>query len=187
MARLLDFGALFWLYGILRERSEIPARRGAMLSFNVIVVPTDFSDFSMRALDYALGLAEKYDAKVEVLYVAEQTLQVSDMAWVGVDDRSIKDEHAEEARRQLEQLVAEKVPDDLPAAAEVRTGDAVDEIIGFAEERGADLIVMATHGRTGLSHMLMGSTAERVIRKASCPVLTLKQPMQVPGAPEDRS
>jgi nucleotide-binding universal stress UspA family protein len=67
----------------------------------------------------------------------------------------------------------------------VRSGDSVEEIIQFAEESGADLIVMATHGRGGLSHILMGSTAEQVIRKAPCPVLTLKLPMQVTTLSED--
>jgi nucleotide-binding universal stress UspA family protein len=58
-----------------------------MLTFNVIVVPTDFSDHSFRALAYAIGLAEKYEASIKVLYVNEPALQVSDMAWVGVDER----------------------------------------------------------------------------------------------------
>ena len=150
-----------------------------MLSLNVIVVPTDFSDFSLRALAYAIGLAAKYGSSMNVLYIAEPALQVSDMAWVGVSNQSLKNDHAEEAQRQLEQIVREQIPADVQASAEVRTGDAVEEIIRFAESKGADLIVMATHGRSGISHMLMGSTAEQVIRKASCPVLTLKHPMQV--------
>jgi len=156
-----------------------------MLSFNVILVPTDFSDHSLRALSYAIGLAEKYGAEIKILYVNEPALQVSDMAWVGVDERSLKNEHVKEARRNLERIVREKIPSDLPSAAEVRNGDAVDEIIQFADDVNADVIVMATHGRSGLSHILMGSTAEQVIRKASCPVLTLKHPMQVTSRPED--
>lgn len=156
-----------------------------MLSFNVILVPTDFSDHSLRALSYAIGLAEKYGADIKILYVNEPALQVSDMAWVGVDERSLKNEHVKEARQNLERIVREKIPPDLPSAAEVRNGDAVDEIIRFADDINADVIVMATHGRSGLSHMLMGSTAEQVIRKASCPVLTLKHPMQVTSRPED--
>jgi len=156
-----------------------------MLAFNVIVVPTDFSDHSFRALSYAIGLAEKYEATVKLLYVNEPALQVSDMAWVGVDERSLKDEHVKEARQNMGRIIREQIPEDLTAEAEVRSGDAVDEIIGYAEEVNADLIVMATHGRGGLAHMLMGSTAEQVIRKSSCPVLTLKHPMQVTSLPED--
>jgi nucleotide-binding universal stress UspA family protein len=156
-----------------------------MLSFNVIVVPTDFSDHSLRALAYAIGLAEKYGASVNIVYVKEPSLQVSDMAWVGVDERSLKDEHVKEAQQNMERIVKEQIPPGLSADPEVRIGDAVEEIIRYADDVNADLIVMATHGRSGLSHILMGSTAEQVIRKASCPVLTLKHPMQVTSLPED--
>ncbi len=156
-----------------------------MLSFRTIVVPTDFSDHSLRALSYALGLAGKYDADVKILFVNEPGLQVSDMAWVGVDERSLKDEHVKEARASLDKIVREQIPPDMAVEAIIRSGDAVEEIIAYADEINADLIVMATHGRTGLSHMLMGSTAEQVIRRASCPVLTLKHPMHVTSHLED--
>jgi nucleotide-binding universal stress UspA family protein len=157
------------------------------MSFSVIVVPTDFSDHSLRALPYALGLAEKYDAEVKILYVNEPALQVSDMAWVGVDDRALKDEHVSEARQNMERIMRDQIPPEITVQTEVRSGDAVEEIIRFAGDAGADLIVMATHGRSGLSHILMGSTAEQVIRKASCPVLTLKHPMQVTSHTQDGS
>jgi len=155
------------------------------LSFRVIVVPTDFSDHSLRALPYALGLAGKYGAEIKILYVNEPALQVSDMAWVGVDDRALKDEHVSDAHKNMDRIARDQIPPEVSAEAVVRSGDSVEEIIQFAEEAGADLIVMATHGRGGLSHILMGSTAEQVIRKAPCPVLTLKLPMQVTSLPED--
>ena len=155
------------------------------MSFRVIVVPIDFSDHSLRALPYALGLAEKYSAEIKILYVNEPALQVSDMAWVGVDDRALKDEHVSDAHKNMDRIVREQIPPEVSAEAVVRNGDSVEEIIQFAEEESADLIVMATHGRGGLSHILMGSTAEQVIRKAPCPVLTLKLPMQISSLPED--
>lgn len=150
-----------------------------MLSFKIIVVPTDFSDHSLRAIPYAVDLAARYNARLKVIFVNEPSLQVSDVAWVGVDERTLDSDHVREARRHLEKLVLEQVPTDVPTDAEILSGNAVDEIIGFAREVNADLIVMATHGRGGVSHMLMGSTAEHVVRKAPCPVLTLKQPMTV--------
>jgi nucleotide-binding universal stress UspA family protein len=150
-----------------------------VLSFRIIVVPTDFSDHSMRALPYAVDLAAKYDARLKVVFVNEPSLQVSDVAWVGVDERTVNEDHVREARRHLEKVVLEQVPTDVPADAEILTGNAVEEIIRYALDVNADLIVMATHGRSGMSHMLMGSTAEHVVRKAPCPVLTLKQPMIV--------
>jgi nucleotide-binding universal stress UspA family protein len=143
------------------------------------VVPTDFSDYSMRALPYAVDLASKYNARLKVVFVNEPSLHVSDVAWVGVDERTVSDDHAREARRHLEKLVLEFVPTDVPADAEILSGNAVDEIIRYSSDVNADLIIMATHGRSGVSHMLMGSTAEQVVRKAPCPVLTLKQPMTI--------
>jgi nucleotide-binding universal stress UspA family protein len=143
------------------------------------VVPTDFSDYSMRALPYAVDLASRYNARLKVVFVNEPSLHVSDVAWVGVDERTVSDDHAREARRHLEKLVLEFVPADVPADAEILSGNAVDEIIRFSSDVNADLIIMATHGRSGVSHMLMGSTAEQVVRKAPCPVLTLKQPMTI--------
>jgi nucleotide-binding universal stress UspA family protein len=148
-----------------------------VLSFKIIVVPTDFSDYSLRALPYAIDLAARYSARLKIVFVNEPSLQVSDVAWVGVDERAMNTDHVREARRHLEKMVLDKVPSDVPADAEILSGNAVDEIIRYSGDVNADLIVMATHGRGGVSHMLMGSTAEQVVRKAPCPVLTLKQPM----------
>jgi nucleotide-binding universal stress UspA family protein len=150
-----------------------------VLSFRIIVVPTDFSDYSLRALPYAVDLASRYDARLKVVFVNEPSLHVSDVAWVGVDERTVNDDHAREARRHLEKIVLDQVPSDVPVDAEILSGNAVDEIIRYSSDVNADLIIMATHGRSGFSHMLMGSTAEHVVRKAHCPVLTLKQPMTV--------
>jgi nucleotide-binding universal stress UspA family protein len=156
-----------------------------VLAFKVIVVPTDFSDYSLRALAYANGLAEKYGAGIKLVYVNEPALQVSDVAWTGVNERTLKDQHLHEAQRNLQEIVTEQIPSDIPSEAVVLNGEAVDEIIHYANDVRADLIVMATHGRGKISHLLMGSTAEHVIRKASCPVLTLKQPMQVSPKPKN--
>jgi len=150
-----------------------------MLAFKVIVVPTDFSDHSLRAIPYAVSLAEKFNARLKVVFVSEPALQVADVAWVGIDERSMSQEHLEEARRNLERIALEQVPTDVQVDAEVLSGDAVEAVIAYARDVNADLVVMATHGRSGLSHMLMGSVAEQIVRKAPCPVLTLKQPMPV--------
>ena len=150
-----------------------------MLSFKTIVVPTDFSDYSLRALAYAIGLAEMYEVKVKLVYVNEPALHVSDIAWVGIDERARNASQLKKAQENLDKIVSEQIPAGVSSEAVVLSGDAVDEIIRYADEVEAGLIVMATHGRTGISHILMGSTAEHVVRRATCPVLTLKQPMQV--------
>lgn len=148
-----------------------------MVSLNVIVVPTDFSERSLVALDYAVGLADKYDARLKVIFVNEPGLSISDMAWVGVDERAMDEKHLQQSRRHIEEIVLKRIPVDVPADAEIIHGEAVTKIIEYAEDVNADLIVMATHGRTGVSKVLLGSVAEQVVRKAPCPVLTLKQPM----------
>jgi nucleotide-binding universal stress UspA family protein len=147
-----------------------------MLSINVIVVPTDFSNHSLAAIDYAVGMAEAYDAKLKVVFVNEPGLEISDMAWVGVDERAMSEKQLTDARRSIEETVLDRIPVDVSVDAEILHGNAVKKIIEYASDVNADLIVMATHGRTGVSHALLGSVAEQVVRKASCPVLTLKNP-----------
>jgi nucleotide-binding universal stress UspA family protein len=150
-----------------------------MLNFNVIVMTTDLSDYSLRALPYAVGLAERFDAKLKILCINEPSLPVADAAWGGFDVRSTDNALITEAKQTLDQIVREQIPRDVPVDAMVVTGNAVDAIIDYARDQNADLLVMCTHGRTGLSHVLMGSTAEAVVRRAPCPVLTLRQPMPV--------
>jgi nucleotide-binding universal stress UspA family protein len=150
-----------------------------MLNFNVIVVTTDLSDYSLRALPYAIGLAERFDAHLKILCINEPAIPISDVTWAGVDVHATDDSLLAEARRTLERIVREQVPKGVDVEATVMTGNAVEGIIEFAREQNADLLVMCTHGRTGLSHVLMGSTAEAVVRRAPCPVLTLRQPMTV--------
>lgn len=150
-----------------------------MLNFNVIVMTTDLSDYSLRALPYAVGLAERFDAKLKILCINEPSLPVADAAWGGFDVRSTDNALLAEAKQTLDQIVREQIPRGVPVDATVVTGNAVDAIIDYARDQNADLLVMCTHGRTGLSHVLMGSTAEAVVRRAPCPVLTLRQPMPV--------
>ena len=150
-----------------------------MLNFNVIVVTTDLSDYSLRALPYAVGLAERFDARLKILCINEPAIPISDMTWAGVDVHATDEALLKEARHTLDRIIREQVPNGVDVEATVVTGNAVDGIIRFAREQNADLLVMCPHGRTGLSHVLMGSTAEAVVRQAPCPVLTLRQPMTV--------
>jgi len=150
-----------------------------MLNFNLIVVTTDLSDYSLRALPYAVGLAERFDSKLKVLYVNEPNIPIADAAWAGFDVRATDHTMMDEARKAVDRIIREKIPAGVTADATILTGNAVDAIVDFARDQNADLLVMCTHGRTGLSHVLMGSTAEAIVRRAPCPVLTLRQPMPV--------
>ena len=157
-----------------------------MLNFNVIVVTTDLSDYSLRALPYAIGLAQRFDAHLKILCINEPSVPISDVTWAAVDVHGTDDALLAEARRALDKIVREQVPADLDVETSVTTGNAVEGIIEYAREQNADLLVMCTHGRTGLSHVLMGSTAEAVVRRAPCPVLTLRQPMPVAASKHGR-
>jgi len=133
-----------------------------------VVVPVDFSDESFVALDTALELAAP--ASVHIVYV----LPVLDPAepgviWTTVDNSS-RTRHAEDAMR--ERLADEK---HQGVSIEVRFGDPGSEIAHFAQEKNAELIVLPSHGRTGLSRLLIGSVAEKVVRLAHCPVLVLRK------------
>jgi nucleotide-binding universal stress UspA family protein len=150
-----------------------------MLNFNVIVVPTDLSDYSLRALPYAIGLAERFDARLKILCINEPAVPISDVTWAGIDVHATDDALLAEARKALDKIIREQIPSGLDVEASVFTGNAVEGIVQYARDQNADLLVMCTHGRTGLSHVLMGSTAEAVVRQAPCPVLTLRQPMTV--------
>jgi nucleotide-binding universal stress UspA family protein len=152
-----------------------------MLNFNVIIVTTDLSEYSLRALPYAVGLAERFKAKLKVVCVNEPALQVSDVAFVGVDPLISQREHGGAIRDELAKVVS-GLPKTLDVEAKVLDGPAVDQVVKYASDINADLIVSCTHGRTGLSHVLMGSTAEALVRRSPCPVLTLKQPMPVAAA-----
>ena len=150
-----------------------------MLSFNLILVPTDFSEQSLRALDYAIGLAERFSSGLRLVHVREPAPRISDMAWDGMDLTERDREALDKVKKSLQEIARERVPRCVRMDTEAINGQPVREIIKCAQREGANLIVMATHGRTGLKHVLMGSTTEAVIRRAPCPVLTLKQPMTV--------
>jgi universal stress protein A len=137
-----------------------------------ILVPLDFSDPSRAALRYARSLAEKFDGKL-VLFYALEPVATPDFAYHPL--MMEPKEAAMSAEVQLEKMcVQERVPESLIAETIVRSGTAHAEITGMAQKLGADLIVIATHGNTGLKHVLLGSTAERVVRHAHCPVLVVR-------------
>jgi len=137
-----------------------------MLDIKNILVPIDFSDSSRRSLDYALELAKLCRAKLMLLHVVDYppSFDLPDL------DKGVR-----ETRKQyLEQLQAQVISDTVPSSIIIREGTPFLEIVRAARDHQADLIVIATHGHTGIKHLLIGSTAERVVRKSSCPVLTYR-------------
>jgi nucleotide-binding universal stress UspA family protein len=151
------------------------------MTINRILVPTDFSADANAALTYALGLARKFDAPVHLLHVVEDPLaagvwssEIYTAEIAGLQVNLVRD--AEERLRRT-------VPDDAGiVTTEVRTGHAAKQITEAARDTKSDLIVMGTRGRTGVAHVIMGSVAERVVRLAPCPVLTLRAEALQPAA-----
>lgn len=152
-----------------------------MKLFSKILVPTDFSSHSTAAVRYAAALAQTFDASVCLVHVYDLLPYALPEGMPAVDAVQVTQLHdafqkqLDGARRSASDAGAKNTETLL------LQGSASAEIVRVAEEQGFDLIVMGTHGRTGLAHMLLGSVAEKVIRRAPCPVLTvpLKEPYRV--------
>jgi nucleotide-binding universal stress UspA family protein len=161
----------------MKTQPRTPSKRAASRSssgrglprLKTILVPVDFSDSGKPALSYAASLARQSGASLRLLHVLEfphfrpdfphQTMDVSDWR-----ERVNRDFGALQTSRFL----------GIRTTSEIREGLPFQAIVDAARDIGADLIVMATHGRTGLQHVLLGSTAERVVRHAECPVLVIR-------------
>lgn len=144
-----------------------------------ILVPTDFSETANRALDYAVALAAKLDARIHVLHVIE--IPVLGVPELGVALASTTiDSVVREGQAELDRAVEERRNQANFGEVVLRTGDTRDTIRHVAEEVHADLIVMGTHGRRGVSRALLGSIAEMTVRTAPCPVLTVRAKAAMP-------
>lgn len=138
-------------------------------------VTTDFSETSLEAFDTALSIARRFQAKILVLYVDEDRLPPFMGDFSGVHVQEILASHQKRAGEELRKLVAQRLAGLVEVEELVVPGIPHREIVRLVEERNVDLIVMATHGRGFIAHTLFGSTAERVVRRASCPVLTVRR------------
>lgn len=142
-----------------------------LLKIQNILVPMDFSISSEKALTYATGFAEQFGAKITLLHVLEPVLFASDFGYIASDDVNWD----KRAKERLDLLASRTVVSGLLNMSFVRRGAPFDEISTAARELGTDLIIISTHGYTGLQHILLGSTAERVVRHAPCPVLVVRE------------
>lgn len=140
-----------------------------------ILVPTDFSQHAEGALDFALDLARRFGAELQLLHVYDYPTYLLPEGGLMPGADLLGDIQGETERRfkQLEIRLAGSL---VPMRTVSRQGVPLVEILRYAREIQADLIVMGTHGRTGIKHFLIGSVAEKVVRKAPCPVLTVRPP-----------
>ncbi len=141
-----------------------------------ILFPTDFSTHADHAWTYALTFAREFSAELLVLHVLAPPPRIREAYGGHLDPEKVLDVVRAEAGAALGRHVEDAKNRGLECRAEIRVGVDFHEIIEVARFAEADLIVMATHGRTGLAHALLGSVTEKVVRKASCPVLTVKHP-----------
>jgi nucleotide-binding universal stress UspA family protein len=173
---LLDLQSSEWLFLVISSQRITPALLSLIapketpMTAQHILVPTDFSEYADYALDYAIELAKTLQARLTILYVfhlsslalGEAPPAVLDDTWQAMETH---------AQQQTQKALARVLKAGLQGDSVIMEGTPFQTIIDTAKDKGADLIVMGTHGRTGLTHALMGSMAEKVVRLAPCPVL----------------
>lgn len=147
-----------------------------MKDFKTILFANDFSETSEEVFDYALNMARKFDAKLLIVHVINEPVDLRGFYVPHISFENLEKEIAEGAEKMMEKFCRTKVKDFANFETFILTGIPYEEIMKKADEAQASLIVMGTHGRRGLDHMLFGSTAERVVRGAGCPVLTVRLP-----------
>jgi nucleotide-binding universal stress UspA family protein len=143
-----------------------------------VLVPIDFSDYSKSALKYAVSFIKHFEAQLFLVYVVEPVIYPPDFSMGQIAIPSVDLEMDKRAIEELNKLSEREIPAEIKVKSIVKTGKPFIEIIETASEENVDLIIIATHGHTGMEHILFGSTAEKVIRKAPCPVLTLREPIK---------
>ena len=151
------------------------ANRASLAPFRLkrILVPIDFSDCAKKALRYAIPLAKEHEAAITLLYVVPPDYAVGEYG--GIAYAALHDDACAAGERELAALAVEEVRREVPADTLVRSGSPAFAIIEAAKELPADIIVISTHGRTGLKHMLLGSVTEHVVCRGPCPVLVVRE------------
>lgn len=145
-----------------------------MYTIRKILAPTDFSDHACRAFGYARTFAERWNAELHLLNVVEPAVFPTEAGLTPIGMMQLSEEMETSAHKNIADLAASDALAGLNVKTAVVYGRASSTIIDYASAQDIDLIIIATHGRTGLEHLIFGSTAERVVREAPCPVLTVR-------------
>lgn len=171
----LDIDALNPPWSVLSSALYSDEEKSEMEAIKRILVPTDFSGYSNEAFKYAASLARKYNAEIHILHVIP-TKDLEEMPTYPPNfplDQFLRDQERL-AKEKFQEFVPTEERIGLDIHEMVVEGKPFVEIVREARNMDADLIVMSTHGRSGLAHVLIGSVAEKVVRKSHCPVLTIK-------------
>jgi nucleotide-binding universal stress UspA family protein len=142
--------------------------------FNTILFATDFSESSEHAFKYALSLARKFESRLAIIHVINEPVDLRGFYVPHISFDKLEEEIEQGALKMMEKFCNANADATVKCESFVVPGIPYDEIIKKAQELGADLIVVGTHGRTGLDHVLFGSTAEKVVRKSPVPVMTIR-------------
>lgn len=138
-----------------------------------ILVPVDFSNPSQIAIRYARPFAEQFGAALTLLHVIEPVMYPVEFGYMPIEPQEAEEQRIAEIQRRLKQL-GKELGATVPVQSLVRVGRAWKEVVDTAKAQETDLIVVATHGYTGLQHALLGSVAEKIVRHAPCPVLVVR-------------
>jgi nucleotide-binding universal stress UspA family protein len=147
-----------------------------------ILAPVDFSDVSNQALEAAAGLAKQLGSKLVVLHAVEPVYFAGTMFGPEINVPQLVEEQRRAAASAIEDILNRLERREIDATGLVQTGVPHEVILRIADEKKCDLIVVGTHGRSGVSHFLLGSVAEKVVRAAKCPVMTLRGSESKPKA-----
>ena len=165
---------------LLARPARVGAAKPRRLKLQRILVAVDFSEQSRCALEYAVTLAAHFDASLALVHVVEPVFGPPDVAMISMAGALSEERLMDQATAELRELRARMSGDCHVVETTVRSGIAFFEITQAAKLLGADLIVIGTHGYTGIKRTLLGSTAEKVVRHAPCPVLVIRgQPLEV--------
>ena len=156
-----------------REREFVSTRKGARLRVGHILVPTDFSANSRRALECAIEFARRVGARLTLVHMIYPPYYVTNTDYLPYDFGSLLDETRRSARKEMAELVRTTSFRGVPCKTQIADGHPAEYLVELAADGRADLIVTSTHGRTGLKQALMGSIAEQIVRYAKSPVMVV--------------
>lgn len=156
----------------MKPESAAPVAPPLLPGLRHILLPFDFSDGAKLALQHAIGYARAFDARLTLLHIVH--LPYLGSGFGPGDGALIEAGLVADVSEQLHALAGEVEREGVPVEALVRVGHPASEVVDVAQREGIALIVMGTHGRTGLRHVLLGSVAEHVVRHAPCPVLVVR-------------
>ncbi len=154
-------------------KADLPGKSPSPFCIQRILVPVDFSECSRKALRYAIPFATQFGASLTLLYVTQINYAAGEFGMV--DTPLMEGQVREAAEKAMAKLLHEEIGNTVPASQQTRIGRPASEIAEAAKELDADLIIISTHGHTGLKHMFLGSVTENVVRIAPCPVLVVRE------------